>query len=118
NINSPFDLTNSGGPVVTHATNHNVYVNCKSTVASCWGTATLTPATFLRDLNVSNLIQVADQYLHEDAAGQFDVSELKTTAKFSTDSGSTTPTATINDIFAIIFSASQFTHASGYHHIF
>jgi len=115
-LNSPWDLTDNGGRVVTSATSHNVYVNCATTPAKCWGTVTLTPATFLRDLNVSQLLHVADQYLHESAPGQFDVSELKTTVKFA--DSVPVPTASVDDILSIVFSASQFTHASGYHHIF
>ncbi len=111
-VNSPWDLTNFGGPVITSATSRNVYVNCPTTPANCWGTVTLTPATFLRDLNVSNLIAIANQYLSEDAAGKFGVTEMKTTAKFVNH------TASMKDIFSIVFSASEAAHASGYHNIF
>jgi hypothetical protein len=110
--NSPLDLTYLGGPLVTHSTSRNVYVNCASGPAICWGTGDLSPATFLRDLNGSSMIQIADQYLAEDAAGKFGVAELKTTAPFAGH------TATINDILGIVFSASTFTHASGYQNIF
>lgn len=113
-INSPFDLTYAGGPLVTRATSRNVYVNCASGPASCWGTGSLSPATFLRDLNRSSFIGVVDQYLGEEAAGHFRVAELNTTATFA----GKTPTATINDVFAILFSASTFTNASGYTNIF
>jgi hypothetical protein len=111
-VNSPFDLTFNGGPVVTSATSRNVYVNCAAGPAACWGTGTLTPATYLEDLNHSNLIEVADQYLRENAAGQFRLTELQTTATFTGN------TASLDDVFEIIFSASRFLNASGYHNIF
>jgi hypothetical protein len=112
NTGSPFDLTNSGGPVLTQATSYALYVNCASTASACWGTGAMTPATFLNDLNVSSLLQVANQYLGENAPGNFNVTEVQTTAAFPTD------TASINDIFSIIFSASNFESASGYNAIF
>lgn len=121
--NSPFDLTYVGGPVVTSARNWNVYVNCDGGPASCWGTGHLTPATFLRDLNRSPFIRIANQYLGTEAAGQFRVSELGISpvpfAPFSITN--TTPTATIDDIFAILFSAAAATGATGYtnmYHLF
>src|SRR5439155_853819 len=58
-INSPLDLTYYGGPLVTHAMSTNVYINCPSNPASCWGTNVLSPATFLADLNQTNFIGVA-----------------------------------------------------------
>ena len=109
--NSPWDLTYGGGPLVTHATSWNVYVNCASTPASCWGTGSLTPATFLRDLNHSNIIQVADQYVGKHAYGQFSVAELSTTATFTNN------VASIDDILGIIYSASTFANANGYTNI-
>jgi hypothetical protein len=111
-INSPFDLTYAGGALVTHATSWNVYVNCTSGPASCWGTGSLSPATFLRDLNRSSFIRIADQYIGEEASGRFRVRELNLKTPF------TAHTASLTDIFGIIFSASTFTHASGYTSIF
>jgi hypothetical protein len=112
-VNSPYDLTWSGGPTVQGATNRNVYVNCTTTVAGCWGTGALTPATFLRDLNTSSLIQIADQYVNEDAAGKFSaLQELATSTTFANN------TASLNDVYAILFAASNFTKASGYNNIY
>jgi hypothetical protein len=75
----------------------------------------LTPATYLRDLNESSLIQVAGQYLGERPAGRFHVAELQTTATFTAN------TAQLSDIFNILASAVSFTNASGYtnlYHVF
>ena len=112
NVNSPWDLTWFGGPVVNTARNFNIYVNCATTAADCWGTGSLSPATFLRDLNRSSFIHVADQYLGSSAAFHFPTSELSLDDPFSGDS------ATIDDIFAIVFSAASFTNSFGYNSIF
>src|SRR5262249_37752155 len=57
-VDSPFDLTYFGGPLLHAATSYNVYVNCADGPAACWGTDNLTPATFLRDLNHDNFIRL------------------------------------------------------------
>lgn len=112
-VNSPYDLTDLGGPFVVTATHRPIYVNCTTTVATCWGTGSLTPATFLKDLNTSSLIQLLDQYNNEDDAGRFgNIQELQTTVSF------TNHTASLNDVFAILFAASKFTTASGYNNIY
>lgn len=111
-INSPFDLTPFGGPVVTHARNWNIYVNCSTTAADCWGTGSLSPASFLRDLNRSSFIHVVDQYLDQSAGFQFPTSELGLDLPLSGDS------ATIDDIYSIVFSAAAFTNSGGYTNIF
>ncbi len=107
--NSPWNLTYLGGPFVTSATSWNIYTNC---AVSCWSTGSLTPATLLFDLNRSSLIQVANQYLGEDAAGQFSVQQLSTTYTFTDN------TAQLSDIFNIIASAVASTGATGYTNIY
>jgi hypothetical protein len=112
-INSPYDLTYFGGPVVVGATIRPIYVNCPTGPAACWGTGSLAPATFLRDLNESSLIEVANQYINEDATGKFgSIQELQTTTTFTGN------IATLDDVFAILFAASNFTKASGYNNIY
>jgi hypothetical protein len=109
---SPWDLTSLGGKVVTTATNWNIYVNC-DTPAGCWGTNGLTPANVLFDLNRSNLIQVANQYLGEDAAGQFTVAQMSTSYNF------TNHTAQVGDIVNILVAAFIKTGgAFGYNNIY
>lgn len=115
-VDSPFDLTYFGGAVVNSATSYNVYVNCADGPAACWGTGKLTPATFLRDLNHDGFIRLMNEFIGSDAKGHFPVAELSTTADFSTPN-----TASLEDIFGIVFSASSFTGAIGYsaiYHIF
>ena len=67
--NSPFDLTNFGGPVVKSATSYNVYINCiaPDTPATCWGNGTLGPTHFLKDLNRSPFIRILNEYIGADA---------------------------------------------------
>jgi hypothetical protein len=104
-VNSPFDMNFNGGPVVTHSAERNVYINCP-TAPSCWSTGNLTPATFLRDLDHSSIIQVANQYLHGDAFNRFrQITELQTTVKLATDTADNTPTATASDIVKILAGA-------------
>ena len=111
-VSSPFDLTLFGGVTVHSGTSYNVYVNCATTPTQCWGSNGLSPASFLTDLNLSDFIRVANQYLGSDAKGRFRVAELRTTATFTGNM------ATIDDIFTIIFSAVTATHASGYNSIY
>lgn len=116
--NSPFDLTFFGGPVLTGATSYNVYVNCKAplTPANCWGTGTLTPGTFLADLNLGTFIRLANEYTKSDALGHFPVKEMKTTATFANPRK-----ATMQEILHVVFDAVNVTHVSGYkaiYHVF
>jgi hypothetical protein len=118
-VQSPWDLTWNGGPVVTHATQWNLYINCPTTPAQCWGTGALTPKTLLDDYQESSMIQIAGQYLHEDPNGRFDnVNELSATVKFAVDSTTGSPTMTGQDLLAILHAASQFTTKTGYDQIY
>jgi hypothetical protein len=110
--NSPFDLTYFGGAVVTRATSWNLYINCPTTPADCWGTGDFTPGTFLRDLNRSTFIQVVNQYIGSNARGRFGVNELNGTFAFPD------PTLTMNDVFGVIYSAAVYTGAVGYGNIY
>jgi hypothetical protein len=114
--NSPFDLTYFGGRVVKSATSYNVYVNCPEGPAVCWGTGSLTPAHFLRDLNRSDYINIVREYIGSDAKGKFPVEGMRTRATF------TSPTrATLQEIFHIVSDAVTRAGASGYgaiYHVF
>jgi hypothetical protein len=114
--NSPFDLTYFGGRVLTSATSYNVYVNCPDGPAVCWGTGTLTPANFLRDLNRSDFINIVREYTGSDAKGKFPVVGMRTRATLVSP-----PRATLQEIFQIVSDAVIRTGASGYgaiYHIF
>jgi len=83
--NSPLDLTNHGGAVVKAARNYVVYVNCVSpeTPVTCWGSGTLAPANFLRDLNASDFIRLVNEYTKADTKLNFPVTSMRTTATFA-----------------------------------
>ena len=114
-VNSPFDLTYFGGALVNGATSYNIYINCDAGPASCWGSGSLTPGTFLSDLNRSDFLKVANEYIGSDARGHFPVQELSTSATFVDN------TATVDDLLGVLFSAVSYTHAVGYtaiYHLF
>jgi len=111
NVNSPFDLSNFGGAVVDHAVNWNVYVTCPTTPADCWGTGNLGPANFLRDLNRSNFIRLANQYTGSDLYGQFPTGEI------TVDTLLDNPLTPL-DIGTYVIAASLATGRSGYDNIF
>jgi hypothetical protein len=116
--NSPFDLTRFGGPVVKAATSYNVYVNCSVVNAPvvCWGSGTLSPTTFLRDLNRSEFIRLVNEYIGQDAQLKFPVEQMRTTAHFAVPNK-----ATLEEIQHIVADAVLRTGVSGYkaiYHVF
>ena len=94
--NSPFDLTNYGGPVVKAARNYVVYVNCVSpeTPVTCWGSGTLAPANFLRDLNASDFIRLVNEYTKADAKLNFPVTSMRTRTTCRRSTAACEPMAT------------------------
>jgi hypothetical protein len=117
--NSPFDLTNYGGPVVKAARNYVVFVNCVSpeTPATCWGDGTITPANFLRDLNASDFIRLTNEYTKAEAKLNFPVTSMRTKATFAAGNR-----ATLQEIQHIVSDAVTASGgASGYtaiYHVF
>jgi hypothetical protein len=116
-LNSPLDLTYFGGPVVTSTTNRNVYINCQTTATDCWGSNGLSPAQFLRDLNNSQFIRINNEFIGADARGKFPTAQLSTNFTF-TPSGGGTPTASLQDLLTILFSAVESTQEAGYNNIY
>jgi hypothetical protein len=117
--NSPFDLTNFGGKVLTGAMSYAVYVNCNlpNTPATCWGNGTtLAPGNFLRNLNNSNYIRIVNEYIGGDAFQKFPARDMKTQAVFANPQS-----ATLQEIFHIVADASSRSGLSGYdaiYHVF
>ncbi|SRR6266849_4293006 len=101
----PADLSNpGGGPVVTTAKSHPVYVNC---AASCWGH----PLTFLDHLDDGKFIHITDQYIGSTANDRY---------KEGNSSSIAYPVFTAltdNDILQIAHAAAK-AHGSGYGHIY
>jgi hypothetical protein len=54
----PADLSSGGGPTLETTRMHAIFVNAPGSISSTWGN----PEGFLRDLNESSFIQIADQY--------------------------------------------------------
>jgi hypothetical protein len=116
--NSPFDLTFFGGPVLTTAMSYVVAVNCISpnTPATCWGTGDLSPTTFLRDLNRSDYIRLANEYIGVDALQKFPAGEMKTRMTFATPNR-----ASMQEVLNIVADAATRTGKTGYgviYHVF
>jgi hypothetical protein len=108
----PGDLVYMGGPVVTEAESHPVYVNanhntggCRG-VEDCWGD----PEAFLQDLGRSILIHVVDQYTGETGNRRYTLGD---SVRLTTAPG----TIFDNQLFALIHSAAK-REGSGYEHIY
>jgi hypothetical protein len=104
-VNYPADLQYFGGPVVTTALSHNVYVDC---AASCWGN----PQLFLDNLNDSTFIHVVDQYVHATANYRYRFGEnYSAYVKFTTNQMSE------NQIINVVHAAAL-RLGGGYHNIY
>lgn len=117
-INSPYDLTTSGGPVLTGGTNWSLYVNCDGSSVSCWGSNGLSPSDFLKDLNRSRMISLLDQYVGTPAQRQWKFDSLMVTDPNIPLNGNLIMQT---EILNILFQAVQVTGQSGYknmYHVF
>ena len=65
----PGDLASGGGPTLATTRMHAIYVNAKGSIASNWGN----PEGFLRNLNESTFIHLADQYVGSAADDRYPV---------------------------------------------
>lgn len=108
----PGDLVYMGGPVVTEAESHPVYVNannntggCKG-VEQCWGN----PEDFLEDLGRSTFIHVVDQYTGETRNHRYTVGDA---VRLSAPKG----TIFEQQLFPLIHSAAK-KEGTGYGHIY
>jgi len=109
----PLDLSNPQNNItVTSAQHHPLYVNCLST--NCWGTPG--PASFLNDLDNSNFIRLADQYLANTPNTRF---TLGTQAVVLIGNTSRAPNRSlfIPDLLAIAHAGAA-TFGAGYGHIY
>lgn len=106
------DLTYQGGPVVTAAQSHALYVtnpavNCAT--PACWGN----PEQFLGDLSGSDFIQIANQYTSGQEMNQYTVGthailSFPLPARPLTDL----------DVLAIVHVVASTFHKTGYNHIY
>ena len=117
-INSPFDLTFAGGKVLTGGTNWNLYMNCGAPSLQCWGSGTLSPSDFLKDLNRSRFISLLDQYVTTPAWRSWAFDSL---VGNDPNIPANNNVLTDNELFNILYSAVQVTGQSGYralYHVF
>ena len=116
-IRYPGDLSFNGGPVITYAQSHAIYLNPVSagfpngacTIATCWGD----PEGFLRDLGASDFIHLTDQYVNLKADNRYTVGQsamVNYTQSFFPLSD--------NDILAKIHAVAVATGQAGYGHIY
>jgi hypothetical protein len=108
---NPGDLTFQGGPVVTSAQSHALFllnpaVNC--TTPACWGN----PEQFLQDLSGSDFIGIADQYTGRNDNNRYTVGthQLLTFGL--------PHKLTDNNILAVVHFVASQTHQTGYDHIY
>jgi hypothetical protein len=105
----PADLSYHGGPVVPSAENNLVYFDCPSGPKACWGN----PAAFLKDLNHSVFVHLADQYIGTTATLRYPVGDA-----VSINRTLQTNVLDQNDILSIIHAAAvKLSIQSGYSNI-
>ncbi len=104
-LNYPADLLYFGGPVVSHAISHNIYVDCTS---KCFGD----PQLFLDNLNNSPFIHIVDQYVGSKANARYMVG-----ANISASASVFTGYLSEGDLVALIHAAAS-KYGSGYSNIY
>lgn len=107
----PADLAYYGGPLMKSATEHNIYVNCKSSDEACWGK----PEEFFQNLTGSKLVKLLGQYTKK-STGSYTFGEG---TPFSYQAFSNIYYD--NDLFSILHAVAKSVGASGYadeYHIF
>jgi hypothetical protein len=100
----PADLSHLGGPVITGAENHPLFVDCPQ---SCWGS----PINFLNHLVKSTFMHIVDQYVGATANNRY------TVGTSGTVSYPILNTLSDNDILQIVHTAAS-SLGSGYDHIY
>ena len=111
------DLSYNGGPVITYAQSHAIYLNPVSagfpngscTIVTCWGD----PEGFLRDLGSSEFIHITDQYVNLKTDNRYTVGQ----SAMVNYSPSFFPLSD-NDILAKVHAVAVATGQSGYSHIY
>ena len=107
----PADLASGGGPTLATTRMHAIYVNATGSIASNWGN----PEGFLRNLNESTFIHLADQYVGSTADDRYPVGR-HARVHYGT------PGATLytSDIVTIVHAVASETGSGGDHvyHVF
>ncbi len=116
-MRAPGDLSYGGGPVVTYAQSHAIYLNPVTvfapngvcTISSCWGD----PEGFLKDLATSDFIHITDQYVKATADNRYTVGKSAMIPYAATDSP-----LSDSDILAKVHAVAASTGQTGYGHIY
>jgi len=114
-LSFPADLSYLGGAVVPFAESHAIYLQpkdgkCKM-IATCWGN----PEGFLRDLEISDFIRVADQYVGMTGSNRYTVGKSHPMTYVPTPK---TAPLTDFDMHVIVHAAAAASGQSGYKHIY
>jgi hypothetical protein len=112
-IRFPGDLTYNGGPVVTAAESHAIYLlpHGKCPIATCWGN----PEGFLGDVEISEFAHITDQYVHSGASNRYTVG--KHTMISYTPTPKTAPLTDL-DMQAVVHAVAALSGQTGYGHIY
>ncbi len=114
-LSFPADLSYLGGAVVPFAESHAIYLQPKDgkcqKIATCWGN----PEGFLRDLEISDFIRVADQYVGMTGSNRYTVGKHVMMSYAPTPK---TAPLTDFDMHVIVHAAAAATGQSGYGHIY
>jgi hypothetical protein len=114
------DLSYQGGAVVAYAESQAIYMNPKGKcrIATCWGN----PEGFLRNLEVSDFIHVADQYVGLSAPNRYGVGQRAVVnykpSMAKVPGFSDYQPLTDADIQAVVHAVALATGETGYGHIY
>lgn len=101
-----YDLVYYGGPYVTSASNHNIYINCSA--GNCWGSV---PSTFVNNYSNSSMIHITDQYVHTTANNRYPAGTSYA------ETYSTSGTLQDQDIYNMVYAAAKLG-GTGYGHMY
>lgn len=105
----PGDLTDNGGPVLTSAVMHNIYVNC-ATPQTCWGNVT----QFETDYSLGTLSHVTDQYVDTIADNRYPAGSPDIYVTYAVKN----KTLKTSDLMAILSAAIKKGLGTGYGHMY
>jgi hypothetical protein len=111
----PGDLQYHGGPVVSFAQNHSVFLNPTAACPpnSCFGD----PIGFLNDLGHSQFIHVTDQYVSAHASYRYTNGTNYAVSSYTPSAGAGRPFTDL-DLAILAYSLAAQTGSFGYNHIY
>jgi hypothetical protein len=116
-VRYPADLTFQGGPVVTSAQHHAIYMRPNGTcpISACWGN----PEGMLRDLSRSNFIHITDQYVGTSTHNRYPVGQ-HASVSFTPPFNFTPPAVPLTDadVQAVVHAVAAGMEKTGYGNIY